>query len=171
MVYSDYGDRAGLRGYVQLSKHTHKHSHTNKLGSVHMDHTEDVPRTEEREGVNGVEGEIEDGGGIGHGNGVGGENGDVKGDRGGTGARTRTKVGANEGTPNGSGDGSGNGAGTGTGTGVETCRETQDENGDGMRTGSGRAEERRASARNRTRLVDAISPSHFAHVLISADRG
>ena len=39
-----------------------------------MDHTEEVTRTKEREGVNGVEGEIEVGDGIGHGNGIGSEN-------------------------------------------------------------------------------------------------
>ena len=39
------------------------------------------------------------------------------------------------------------------------------------RTGSGRAEERRMNAKNRTRLVDAISPFHSARVIISADWG
>ena len=28
MVYDDNDDRAGLRGYVQLSKYTQTHSHT-----------------------------------------------------------------------------------------------------------------------------------------------
>ena len=146
MVYNDYGDRAGLRG-VCNEVNIHTHFHTNNLKSVHMDHTERVTRTEEREGENGIGGGIEAGGGIGHGNGVGGENGDVNVDRGGTGAGTRTKVKANEGTPNGSGDGCGNGAGTGTGTGVETCRGTQDAHGDGneegTREGGGEANKRK----------------------------
>ena len=69
------------------------------------------------------------------------------------------------------------GAGTGTGTGVETLRRTPDGNGDGngskastvaemgtgtmitetrTRIGSGRAEKRRKSARNRKIVVDAV---------------
>ena len=43
----------------------HAHSHTNKLGSVHMNHTKEVTRAEEREGANVVGGGIEVGGGIG----------------------------------------------------------------------------------------------------------
>ena len=100
---------------MQLSKHTHILPYKQTGDSVHMNHTEDVTRTEERELAHGIGGRIEIGGGIGHGNGVEGENGDVKGDGGRTGAGTRTKVEANEGTPNGSGDESRNGAGTGTG--------------------------------------------------------
>ena len=91
---------------------------------------------------------------------------------------------ANEGTQDGSGDGSGDGAGTGTGTGQERERErgqgwrhvdkhrmgtetktkavaemgtgTRMGTGTGTRTESGRAEERRRSARNRTRVVHAM---------------
>ena len=124
----------------------------------------------------------------------GGENGDVNGDECGNGASTRTKVEANEGTQMGA-DGSGKGAGrqrrrkqrwrpvekhrmkTGTGTGTETRAlaevraETSMKTGTGTRTGSRRAEERRMGARNRTRLVGAISPFHSVRVIISADRG
>ena len=74
---------------------------------------------------------------------------------------------ANEGAQDGNGDGAG--------TGVESPGQTQDGNGDGSgignesnsgdgkgtritgtKIGSGRAEERRRSARNRTRLVDTM---------------
>ena len=44
------------------------------------------------------------------------------------------------------------------------------ETGTRTRTGSGRPEERKISARNRTRLVDAISPFHSVRIIISADR-
>ena len=138
MVYYDQDDRAGLRDYVQLSKHTHTLS-CNKPGSVHAHRTE-VTRSEEREGANIVWDGIGLGGGIVHGNAVGGDNGDVNSDGGGTGARMRTKVEVNEGTRDGSGDGSGNGnedwAGTGTGTGVDTCQGTQDKNGNGSGDGN-----------------------------------
>ena len=51
------------------------------------------------------------------------------------------------------------GSGTRIGTGIET------------RTGSRKVEERRKSARNRTRIVDAIRHFSSARVTISADRG
>ena len=51
--------------------------------------------------------------------------------------------------------------GTRIGTGTET----------GTRIGSGRAEERPRSARNRTRTVDAIRHFYSARVISSADRG
>ena len=99
-----------------------------------------------------------------------------------------------EGTQDGNGDGSGDRAGTGTGTGVETRGRTQHENGDGsgdknkssvvemgtgtmMRTGTGtrtgsrRVEERWRSARNHTRVVDAMRKFHSARAIISADKG
>ena len=44
------------------------------------------------------------------------------------------------------------------------------ETGSGMKTGLGRMEERRRSARNRTRVADAVRHIHSAHVIISADR-
>ena len=83
----------------------------------------------------------------------------------------------NEEAQDGNGDGSGDGAGTRTGTGVETHRRTPDGNGvgkgteartveemgtetritgTGTRIGSGRAEERRKSSRNRKIVVDAV---------------
>ena len=166
-----------------------------------MEHTERVTTAKEQEGPNGFGGGIKVGGGIGHGNGVRGENGEVTSDGGRTGAGTRTTVEVNEGTPEESGNGSGNGAGTetrtgreleqglgwrpveehrmdtGTGVGIETRAVTKVLTGTRMgtgaktRTGSGRAEERRMSARNRTRLVDAISPFYSARVVISAHRG
>ena len=82
-----------------------------------------------------------------------------------------------EGVQDGNGDGRGDGAGTGTGTRVETVDQhwigtgtgtgtearTVAERGTGTsitgmgtRIGSGRAEERRRSARNRTRVVGAM---------------
>ena len=71
------------------------------------------------------------------------------------------------------------GAGTEAGIGQEQERdrgwrsveEHRMKMGTGTRTGSGRAEERRTNARNRTRLVDAISPFHSAQVITSADQG
>ena len=147
---------------------------------VHVHHTEGVTECEGREGVNGV------GGGIGvggrNGDAVGGGNGDVSGNEDGAGAgagtETTTGVEANKGVKYRNGDESGDGAGTGTGTVVETRGRTQDGNrdesgngkesssgdgngdedgtGTGTRTGPGRTGERRRSARNRTRGVDAV---------------
>ena len=93
--------------------------------------------------------------------GVGGGNGDVNGHYGdgdGPGAGTRVKV--NEGSQDGNRDGGGD---------LLYCRQTQDgsgdENGDGSEDSSGdgngkenedRIGERRRSARNRTRVVDAM---------------
>ena len=82
----------------------------------------------------------------------------------------------NEGAQDGNGDGSGDGAGTGMGTRGRTPDRNGDGNGDGSeeartvaemgtgttitetgtRIGSGRAEERRKSARNRKIVVDAV---------------
>ena len=56
-----------------------------------------------------------------------------------------------------------------TGAGTET--RVVAEIGTGTRTGSGRVEVRRRSARNRTRIVDAIRHFHSSSVIISADRG
>ena len=130
-----------------------------------------------REGANRVRGGIGSGGGNGDGNEVGGGNGNVSGHGDEAGAGTRTGVEVNEGAQDGNGDESGDGAGTRTGMGVETRRRTPDGNGDGngdgsedssgdengtgitgtgTKIGSGRAEERRRSARYRKRLVDDI---------------
>ena len=111
--------------------------------------------------------------GVGGGNGDGNGDGDGHGDGDGAGAGTAVEV--NEGAQDGNGDGSGDGAGTGTGTGVGTRRRTPDGNGDGngdgsetcsgdgngdddsgLRTGLGRADGRRKSARNRKIAVDAV---------------
>ena len=78
------------------------------------------------------------------------------GDGDGAGAGTGTGVEVNEGAQDGNGDGSGDWAGTGTeartvaemGTGMKIT-------GTGTRIGSGRAEEKRRSARNRNIVVDA----------------
>ena len=102
------------------------------LVPVYAHRTEGITGSEGREGANGV------GGGIG----VEGGNGDGDGD--GAGTETRTEVEANEGAQNGNEDGNGDGAGTGTETRVGT----------GTRTGWGRVEERRRSARNRTGVLD-----------------
>ena len=139
--------------------------------SVQAHRTGGVTGCEGQEGANGV------GGGIGVGGGNGDGSGDLSGQGDGEGARTGTGVEVNEGAQDGNGDGSGDGTGTGTGTGtgVETHRRTPDGNGhgngDGARTvaemgtgtritgtriGSGRAEERRKSARNREIVVDAV---------------
>ena len=77
------------------------------------------------------------------------------GDRAGTG----TGVEVNEGAQDGIGDRSGDGAGTGTGTEARTIAEMGTRTtiaGIGTRIGSGRAEERRKSARNRKIVVDAV---------------
>ena len=100
--------------------------------SVHAHHTEGVTESKGREGANG--------GGIGVGDGNGDGIGDANGDGDGARAGTATRVEANEGA-NGDGDGSGDGnqSSSGYGNGDEDA---------GTRTGSGRAEERRRSARN-----------------------
>ena len=64
MVYNDCetGPDCAIKcNYLKI----HAHSHTNKLGSVHMDHTNEVTRAEERELENVVGGGIDVGGGIG----------------------------------------------------------------------------------------------------------
>ena len=125
--------------------------------SVHAYCTDEVSRSEGRERANG----------IGGGNGVGGVDGDVNGDRDEDGAGTG-KVEAIERTQVGNGDEDG----AGTGTGMEIVDEHKMERGTEMRavaetgtwtrlrtrlrTGSERAEERGRSARNRTRVVDAM---------------
>ena len=116
--------------------------------SVHAHRTEGVTGSEGREGVNGVEGGIRVGGGNGDGNGGGGGNGDGDVDRDGVGAGTRTVVEATEGTQDGNGYGRGSVVEMRTGTWMVT--------GTGTKKGSGRAEERRKSARNRARVVDAM---------------
>ena len=143
--------------------------------SVRAHRTGGVTGSEGQEEANGV------GGGIGVGGGNGDGNGDVNGHGDGDGAGTGTGVEVNEGAQDRNGDGSGDGAGAGTGTGVGvgvgTRRQTPDGNGDengygsedssgdgngdggngtGTRIGSGRAEERRKSARNRKIAVDAV---------------
>ena len=149
--------------------------------------------SERREGANGVGGGIGVGGGNGNGNGVGGGNEDVNGDRDGdgAGAGAETGVEANEGAKYGNGDGSGAetgrergrgwrpgdehrmGARTGARTETRAVAEigTGTRMGPGTRTGSGRAEKKRRSARNRTRIVDAIRQFYSAPVIIPADKG
>ena len=143
--------------------------------SVQAHCTEGVTVSEGREGANGVGGGIGVGGGNGDGNGVGSGSGDVNDHGDGDGAGTGTAVEVNEGAQDGSRDGSGDGAGTGTGmgwrpvdehrmgTGTGTEARTVAEMGTGTRItetgtriGSGRAEERRRSARNRKIVVDAV---------------
>ena len=147
--------------------------------SVQTHRIEGVTESEGQEGANVVGGGIGVGGGNGDGNRVGGGNGDMNshGDGDGAGGETGTGVEVDEGAQDGSRNGDGNGDGVGTGTGVETRRRTPDGNGDGngdgsetvvemgtgtrvtgtgTRTGSGRAEERRRSARNRKIVVDAM---------------
>ena len=82
-------------------------------------------------------------------------NGHGDGHRAGTGAGVEVNEGAQD------GDGSGDGAGTETGTRTEarTVAEMGTPTritGTGTRIGSGRAEERRKSARNRKVIVDAV---------------
>ena len=105
---------------------------------VHAHRTERVPKSEGREGANGVGGEIKVGGGNGDGNGVGGGDGGGDGDKAGTG--TEAEMEANEGAQDGNEDGnedrSGDRAGTETGARVETRGRTQDGNGDGSRDGN-----------------------------------
>ena len=116
---------------------------------VQAHRTGGVTRSEGQEGANGV------GGGTGVGGGNGDGNGNVNGHGDGDGAGTGTGVEVNEEAQDGNRDGSGDGAGTGTeartvaemGTGTSIT---------GTRRGSGRAEERRKSARNRKIVVDAV---------------
>ena len=136
-----------------------------------------VTGSEGQEGANGVGGGIGVGGGNGDGNGDVNGHGDGDGAGAGTGTGVEVNEGAQDGNEDGNGDGSRDGAGAGTGTEVETRRRTADGNGDrdgdgartvaemgtgtritgtGMRIGSGRAEERRRSARNRKMVVDAV---------------
>ena len=138
---------------------------------VQAHRTGGITGSEGQEGANGV------GGGIGVGGGNGDGNGDVNGEGDRDGAGTGTGVEVNERAQNGSGDGSGDGTGTGrgrgwkpvdkhrmgTGTGTGTKARTVAETGTGtritgmgMRIGSGRAEERQKSARNRKMVVDAM---------------
>ena len=67
--------------------------------------------------------------------------------------------------------GTGTGAGTETKAVAEMGTRMRMGRGMGTRTGSGRAEEIRRSARNRTRIVDAIRHVYSARAIISADRG
>ena len=67
--------------------------------------------------------------------------------------------------------------GTGMGTGTETRavvemgRGMRMGTGKGTRTGSGRVEQGRRSARDRTIVIGTIKHFHSARVIISADRG
>ena len=134
------------------------------LVPVHAHRTEGVTGSEGREGSNWDGSEIGFGAGNGDGNGVGGGNRD--GDE--VGTETGKGVEANEGAQDGDGDGErGRGRGRGwrsmdehsmgteTGTRTGTRAVTELGTGTGARQGSGRPEERRISARSRTRLVDA----------------
>ena len=135
--------------------------------SVQAHHTWGVTGSEGQEGANGVEGAI----GVGNGNGDG--NGDVSGhgDGDGAGAGTGMGMGAEAkkerrtGRKRGRGRGwrlvdeHWMGMGTGMGTEARTVADTGTGTritGTGTRIGSGRAEERRKSARNRKILVDAM---------------
>ena len=171
MVNNDWGNRTEMRGQVQLSKYIHTLECKQTGDSVHMDHTKGVTRTEEWEGANGIGGGVEVGSGIGHGNVFGGENGDVTGDGGGIGAGTRTKWTQMKERQMGAGTGAGMGQERQRGRGCRPVEEHRMKMVTGTRTGSGRAEERRMSAINRSRLVDANRPVHSARVIISADRG
>ena len=139
--------------------------HSQGPASVQAHRTGGVTGPEGQEGVNGVGGGIEVGGGNGDGN------GDVNGHGDGDGAGAGMGVEVNEEAQDGSGDG----AGTGTGTGLGTRRRTPDGNGDGngdesedcsgegtgttiagTRIGLGRAEGRRKSARYRKIVLGAV---------------
>ena len=141
--------------------------HSQGPASIQTHRTGEVTRSEGQEGANGV------GGGIGVGGGNGDGNGDVDGHGDGDGAGAGTGVEVYEGLQDGNGDGSGDGAATGKGwgpvdehrmgTGTETGTEarTVAEMGTrttitGSRIGSGRADGRRKSARNRKTDVDAV---------------
>ena len=117
-------------------------------------------------GVTGPEGQ-------GGANGVGGGNGDGNGDGAGTGTGMEVNKGAQDGNGDGSGDGTGTGRGRGwgpvdehrIGTGTEAGTEARTVaemgtgtaiTGTGTRIGSGRAEERRKSLRDRQLVVDAV---------------
>ena len=120
------------------------------IGScVDYTHTHTRARAHRTKGVTGFEGRE-------GANGVRGGNRDMKGDGDGHGAGTRTGMEANEGTQDGNGDGSGDGAGMGMGAGTEMRAEA--EMGTGARrqdeVGEGGGEAR--SARNGTRVVDAM---------------
>ena len=139
--------------------------HSQGPASVQAHRTGGVTGSEGQEGANGV------GGGIGVEGGNGDGNGDVDGHGDGDGAGAGAGVEVNEGAQ----DVNGNRAGTGTGTRVRTRRRTPDGKGTGTgmearivaemgtgtgitgtRVGSGRAEGRRKSARNRKIAVDAV---------------
>ena len=138
--------------------------HAQGPASVQAHRTGEVTGSEGQEGANGV------GGGIGVGGGNGDGNGDVNDHGDGEGAGTGTGVEVNEGAQDGDGDGAGTRTGTevgtrrrthrmgtGTGTGTGTEARTVAEMGPGTTIiGSGRAEGRRKSARNRKIVVDAV---------------
>ena len=67
--------------------------------------------------------------------------------------------------------GTGTGAGTKTRVVAEMTTDTRMGTGTGTWTGGRRAEEKRASARNRSRAGDVIRHFHSARVIIFADRG
>ena len=131
--------------------------------SVHAHRTEGVTGSEGRKGANGGGGETGVRGGNGDGNGVG------DGDR----ARTKTGVEMNEGTQLRNGNESRDKAATGTVTGVEALGTgtgagtetravvkmgtgTRMGTGTGTKTGPGRVEDRRRSARSRTKNVGTM---------------
>ena len=145
--------------------------HAQGQQTVQAHHTGGVTRSEGQEGANGV------GGRIGVGGGNGDVNRDVNGHGDGDGAGTGTGVEVNEEAQDGTGTGAGArwkrgrgrgwgpvdehrvGTGTGTGTEARTVAEMGTGTtitGTGMRIGSGRAEGRQKSARNREIVVDAV---------------
>ena len=130
-------------------------THTLSPASVQAHRTKGVTGSEEQEGANGV------GGGNGNGNGVEGGKGDVNGHGDGDGAGAGTGVEVNERAQDGNGGRSGDGAGTGTGwRPVDEHRMGTGTKITGTRTrtriGSGKAEGRRRSARNRKIVVDTM---------------
>ena len=169
--------------------------------SVHAHRTDGVTESKGREGANGVEGEIGVGVGSGDENRVGGGNGNGDEDGDGAGAETATAAGVKRTKERKMGTGTGaetgwergrerergrgrgwrpgdeHRMGTGTGAGMEMRAVAKMGTGTTMRTGTGtgmgseRAEERRRIARDRTRILDAVSLFHCSRVIISADRG
>ena len=155
--------------------------HSQSPVSVQAHCTGGVTGSEEQKGANAVEGGIGVGGVNGDCNGD--VNGHGAGDGAGTGMGLEVNEGEQDGNGEGNGDGNGDGAGTGmgrergrrrvwgpvdehrmgTGTGTGAEARTVAEmgtgttiTGTGTRIGSGRAEERRKSARNRKIVVDAV---------------
>ena len=127
--------------------------HLHGPASVQAHRTGGVTGPERQEGANGV------GGGIGVGGGNGDGNGDVNGQGDGDGAGTGTGVEVNEGAQDGTGTGAGTGRERRRGRGWGPVAENRMGKGTeatGTIIGSGRAEERRKSARNRKIAVDTV---------------